>query len=84
MRSSHIVGRADDTLFVDQQAVGRLFLFSHGAGELGVVEVVVGPARGEQLGVVALLDDAAVLHHEDEVGVPDRREPVGDHEARPL
>ena len=29
MRSSHVVGRADDTLFVDQQAVGRLFLFSH-------------------------------------------------------
>ena len=29
MRSSHIVGRSDDTLFVDQQAVGRLFLFSH-------------------------------------------------------
>ena len=29
MRSSHIVGRSNDTLFVDQQAVGRLFLFSH-------------------------------------------------------
>lgn len=29
MRSSHVVGRSDDTLFVDQQAVGRLFLFSH-------------------------------------------------------
>lgn len=29
MRSSHVVGRSDDTLFVDQQAVGRLLLFSH-------------------------------------------------------
>jgi len=29
MRSSHVVGRSDDTVFVDQQAVGRLFLFSH-------------------------------------------------------
>ena len=29
MRSSHVVGRSNDTLFVDQQAVGRLLLFSH-------------------------------------------------------
>lgn len=29
MRSSHVVGRSSDTLFVDQQAVGRLLLFSH-------------------------------------------------------
>ena len=31
----------------------------------------------------ALLHDPAVLHHEDRVRVPDRREPVRDHEARP-
>ena len=30
----------------------------------------------------ALLDDAAVVHHEDGVGVPDGRQPVGDDEAR--
>ena len=29
MRSSHVVGRSSDTVFVDQQAVGRLLLFSH-------------------------------------------------------
>src|SRR5947209_10751618 len=46
------------------------------ARELGVVEVVVGAAGGEEAGVVALLDDAAVLHHQDQVRVADRREPV--------
>ena len=32
----------------------------------------------------ALLDDVAVAHHQDEVGVPDRREPVGDDEGGPV
>ena len=31
-----------------------------------------------------LLDDAAMLEHDDEVGVADRRQAVGDHERRPL
>ena len=31
----------------------------------------------------ALLDDPAVIHDEDRVGVPDRGQPVGDDEARP-
>src|SRR5205085_5646025 len=31
----------------------------------------------------ALLDDPAVLEDDDQVGVPDRREPVGDDERRP-
>ena len=31
--------------------------------------------------MVALLDDLARLHHQDGVGVADRREAVGDHEA---
>ena len=34
--------------------------------------------------MVALLDDLAILHHEDRVGVADRRQPVGDHEARAI
>jgi hypothetical protein len=33
--------------------------------------------------VRALLDDAAVLEHDDQVGVADRREPVRDHERGP-
>src|SRR5581483_2728803 len=52
-----------------------------GGDELGVVEVEVGPVVAEQLVVGALLDDAPVLHHHDEVGAPDGRETVGDHEA---
>src|SRR3954466_720400 len=35
----------------------------------------------EQLVVGALLDDPAVLEHDDQVGVADRREPVGDDEG---
>ena len=38
--------------------------------------------RGQQLGVGALLDDPARLHHQDQVGVADRRQAVRDHEAR--
>ena len=51
--------------------------------ELALVEPGVGAAGGDELVVVALLDDRAVLHDEDAVGVPDRREPVGDHERGP-
>src|SRR5512132_2505412 len=52
--------------------------------ELRVVQVGVGAAPGQQVIVVALLDDAAVLHDQDDVGIPDGREPVGDHEAGAL
>ena len=47
-----------------------------------VWRVWYAPREREQLRVRALLDDLAVLHHEDEIGVADRREPVRDHEAR--
>ena len=53
-------------------------------GELRLVERGVGARRGQQLGVGALLDDPARLHHQDQVGVADRREPVGDDEAGPV
>src|SRR5690349_15662993 len=43
-----------------------------GGGELRVVETGVRAVALEQLVVVALLDDAAVLHHEDHVGTTDR------------
>ena len=35
----------------------------------------------EQLVVGALLNDLAILHHQDDVGVADRGEPVGNDEA---
>lgn len=44
------------------------------------VERGIPPLGGEQLGVCAALDDGPVLHDEDEVGVADRREAVGDDE----
>ena len=37
----------------------------------------------EQLVVRAVLDDPALVDHEDQVGVDDRRQPVRDHERRP-
>ena len=39
--------------------------------ELGVIEVGVEAALGEELVVAALLHDVAVLHHQDEVCVAD-------------
>ena len=40
------------------------------------------PRARHQLVVRPLLDDAAVLEDDDQVGVADRREPVRDHEGR--
>src|SRR6478736_6819973 len=50
--------------------------------ELGRMERGVEPAGGEQLGVGALLHDAAVVEDEDQVGVADGGEPVRDHQRR--
>jgi hypothetical protein len=36
----------------------------------------------EQLIVRAALDDAALVEHEDHIGIPDRRHPMRDHECR--
>ena len=44
---------------------------------------VYRPRRAEQLVVRALLDDLAVLQHDDQVGVADRGQPVRDDERRP-
>src|SRR5690606_39514593 len=38
----------------------------------------------DQVVVRASFHDAAVGHHQDHVGARDRRETVGDHEARPV
>ena len=50
--------------------------------ELGVVELRIRAAGGEQLFVRALLDDGSVIHHQDEVRVHDGGKPMRDHEAR--
>src|ERR1700677_648248 len=42
-------------------------------GDLGPGHPVVGTASGQQLAVVALLDDLARLHHQDDVSIADRR-----------
>src|SRR5439155_11896793 len=52
-----------------------------GLHELAVVQVVVEAAAGEQLLVRALLDDPAVIHHEDLVRVADRGEAMRDNEG---
>ena len=52
------------------------------AAELGLVELGVAPAAGQQLIVGAAFDDAAVLDDEDRVGRPDRGQPVGDDDRR--
>ena len=45
-------------------------------------EPPVQPALGHQLRMGALLDDAAILHHQNLVGVLDGGQPVGDGEDR--
>ena len=47
--------------------------------KLGVESIGV---HREQVLVVALLDDLALLHHDDVVGVADRRQSVRDHYSR--
>src|SRR5919106_1733361 len=54
-----------------------------GGGRPVPVERAVAAAERDELVVRALLDDAAVLEDDDEVGAADRREPVGDDERRP-
>ena len=59
-------------------------LFSVLTAELRHIEAVVGAAGREQLVVTAVLDDRTVFHHEDGVGVANRREPVRDDEGSPI
>src|SRR5438105_11669739 len=47
------------------------------------VQVRVEALAGEQLFVRSLLDDPAVLEHDDQIGVADRRQAVRDHESGP-
>ena len=50
------------------------------AAHEGAVEVGVEAVGGEEVVVAALLDDAAVVEHEDPVGADDGGQAVGDHE----
>jgi len=52
-------------------------------GELQLDKVAVVAAAREQLLVPTDLEDSPVVEHDDLVGVPDRREPVRDHEDGP-
>ena len=64
---------------------GRYRSAAAGQATLGgpvAVEARVAPPALEQLVVRALLDDPAVLEHDDQVGVADRREAMSDHERR--
>ncbi len=49
---------------------------------MGAVELLVAAIGGEQLGMGAPLDDAAVLEHEQQVSGADRGQPVRDHDRR--
>src|SRR5215204_2001911 len=50
-------------------------------GPIAVQSQVAAPLRDELL-VRPLLDDSAMLEDDDEIGIPDRREPVGDDDGR--
>jgi hypothetical protein len=48
--------------------------------ELQPCQPCIEPARGDQRGVGALFDDAALIHHHDPVAGQNRCEPMGDHQ----
>ncbi len=50
-------------------------------GELAIVEVGVEATLRQQLLVFAVLDNRSVVHHQNQVGATNRREPMGDDEA---
>src|ERR1700686_3733583 len=64
---------------------GKSFLagLSERVRELAVVERVVEAAAAEQLGVAPHFDDPALVHHDNAVGIADRRQPARNDEARP-
>src|SRR5262245_11608785 len=78
MRTSARVGEADPmaTLVLLSRNLDR------GCRELCVVEARVRAVALDELVVRALLDDLAVLHHQNCVRVADGRQPVRDDEAR--
>ena len=49
--------------------------------ELGIVQVGVKTARCQQFVVSTLFDDIAVLHYQNQVGIPNRGQPMGDDKA---
>ena len=64
---------------------GLCFVHRHRAAGSGVgaVELAVDLAVGQQLVVGAGLDDEAVVHHADQVGLLDRRQPVRHRQRGP-
>src|SRR5205814_10205925 len=64
--------------YQELRAAGRVN--TDGLGELALIEIVVDALLAQELRVVALLHDPAAVHHDDLVGVADRREPVRDDE----
>src|SRR5690606_11458876 len=51
-------------------------------GELGGIETRIGAVPGQQLGMAALFDKAALIQHEDHVGINHGRQAMGDDEGR--
>src|SRR5438874_10242377 len=65
------------------RAMGGAYAVSGGVRRPVAVERRVQPLALHQLVVGALFHDPAVLEDDDQVGVADRRESVGDDEGRP-
>ena len=50
--------------------------------ELTQIEVGIGTLGSQQFPMRALLDNVAMVHDQDQVGINDRRQTVRDHKAR--
>src|ERR671922_272436 len=84
MRSSVLRSSAQASRITSPAGAGPYHGAKAALGDLGPVPVERGvePAAGQELRVRALLDHTALLEHDDQVGVANRREPVGDDEGR--
>src|SRR5687768_12718254 len=80
---SPYVGSAVRTVLRDGPHGGPYGASSDGLLDELTVKARVAPARSEEFAVSAALDDAALVHHQNEVGLENRAQAVGDDERRP-
>src|SRR5215469_4946649 len=59
------------------------FLLESASCKLAVIQVGIEAILRQQLLVSPLLDDRAMIHHQDQIRVPNGGEPVSNYKARP-
>src|SRR5262249_33120907 len=88
-RSRMVIGRSSASLFFDSCGLSRselgyrrLNAARHSLPDLDVMKLVIHTVKINEFGMGASLDKPAAIHHQDHVGIADRRETVSDDERR--